>query len=1113
MLSDDQAARERAINPSMSFCVSAPAGSGKTELLTQRLLALLARVDRPEQVLAITFTRKAASEMAARIMEKLEQASADAPIEAAHERVTRDLAQQVLAHAQERSWRLDESSLNLRTIDSFCHELTRQMPILSGMGGIAEPVDNAVPLYERAVSDFLHQASVGKVGESISALLGHFDNRWNKVSDLLVALLSRRGDWGPHIGQHHDPTSAEHAIESTVADLVNDRLDALSELFTHDTQELCEVINGAREVLALSPITLTHDAEALEGWRAVSGAFLTNDLTWRKARGINAKQGFQKDADLKERFLALLARYGDSEPLREALIEVRYLPNPLARGQGWQLVVLLSSLLPVLQAHLLLAFQRTGTVDHTHIALAASQALGGDEQPTALAERLDYQLEHILVDEFQDTSSSQAEFLRRLTRGWAEHNATGAMPRTLFIVGDGMQSIYGFRYADVRLFLQIRQNGLAGLTLEALTLSQNFRSRPAVVSWVNRVFSDLMGKVDDINIGRVSHVRAISAKSLDDTGVGEGVDVVTHEEGSEAEEATFIADTVTKLRQTHPSATIAVLVRAKKHADPVMDALSSRDIPVSGEALQSLADRSVIQDLMALCSWLANPADNIAALTLLRSPWCGLDLGSIDRLLIDQPERPFDLLKLLTPPPGLELEREAVARITHLKQALEWGQSKRDRLALPVWLEQIWLRLEGPVSVLPSDLSSVYSFFECLRRAERAGIGLDVEWLSLSLSDVTPGTSEADNPIRIMSFHKAKGLEFDYVFMPSLHRRTRPVQRELLRWHWHGTEQAGGLLIAADDQEKEDRSLYNYLNWLQKQKDSEELKRLLYVGVTRARRRAVLSGCAVKPDDGDDFTAPTGSMLGLLTNVINDSASPVSVEPATQTASVQTLVCDEDAPTAKTGLYRLSKDRLRGGGMTLPPEVRATAAIEPAPLIQVRSHRVERVTGVITHRILELLAGAALPAEPDDRIKQWIRGGLQQTALAADAMTVVEEHCLHLLSNTLSCPTGRWILGAHPEAQSELALSRMEAGELKGYVIDRTFLDSETGLRWVIDYKTSAPLLDEPIDSFIAREQAHYRDQLRIYAELLGELTVVKPHQAIKTALYFPSIKVLSTTL
>ena len=286
MLSDDQAARERAIDPTMSFCVSAPAGSGKTELLTQRLLALLARVDRPEQVLAITFTRKAASEMATRIMEKLEQARSGAPIEAAHGQVTRDLALQVLAQAQQRGWRLDESSLNLRTIDSFCHELTRQMPILSGMGGNAEPVDNATPLYERAVSDFLQQAGEGRVGESISSLLGHFDNRWNKVSDLLVALLARRGDWGPHIGQHHDPSSAEAAIESTISDLVTDRLNALSEQFAHDTQELCDVINGAREVLTLPPITLNYatDApatEALDGWRAVSLALLTYDLCWR----------------------------------------------------------------------------------------------------------------------------------------------------------------------------------------------------------------------------------------------------------------------------------------------------------------------------------------------------------------------------------------------------------------------------------------------------------------------------------------------------------------------------------------------------------------------------------------------------------------------------------------------------------------------------------------------------------------------------------------------------------------------------------------------------------------------------------------------------------------
>ena len=92
------------------------------------------------------------------------------------------------------------------------------------------------------------------------------------------------------------------------------------------------------------------------------------------------------------------------------------------RGQGWSLVVAVSSLLPVLQAHLLLVFQKQGVVDHTHIALAACDALGPDDSPSPIAERLDYQIEHILVDEFQDTAHSQAEFLRRLTRDWSDHN-------------------------------------------------------------------------------------------------------------------------------------------------------------------------------------------------------------------------------------------------------------------------------------------------------------------------------------------------------------------------------------------------------------------------------------------------------------------------------------------------------------------------------------------------------------------------------------------------------------------------------------------------------------------------------------------------------------------
>ena len=148
-----------AIDPTRSFCVSAPAGSENRAAHTAAV-STAGGADRPEQVLAITFARKAASEMALRVMEKLEQASENVPITAEHERQTRALALAVIDHAEHKHWRLDDTTLTIRTIDSFCHELTRQMPILSGTGGLVEPAYNAQP-YEEAVRQFLAQAGEG----------------------------------------------------------------------------------------------------------------------------------------------------------------------------------------------------------------------------------------------------------------------------------------------------------------------------------------------------------------------------------------------------------------------------------------------------------------------------------------------------------------------------------------------------------------------------------------------------------------------------------------------------------------------------------------------------------------------------------------------------------------------------------------------------------------------------------------------------------------------------------------------------------------------------------------------------------------------------------------
>jgi len=408
MTAADQSARDQAIDPTRSFCISAPAGSGKTELLTQRLLALLARVQRPEQVLAITFTRKAASEMAQRVLEKLEQARIEAPVTAPHERVTRQLAQALLTHAADLGWRLDEKSLNLRTIDSFCHELTRQMPILSGIGGAAEPVDDAQPLYEEAVRSFLLQAGNGPIGEGIGRLLLQFDNRWSKVSDLLVALLQRRGDWGSVVGQHHEPSAAEFAIRRTLQEITSQHLVGIAESLGSQLGLLEQLVSNARENLDKPAVNLVPAESNLADWRELACTLLTKENEWRKPGGVNKNLGFPAGSELKAQFVSMLEPLSCDESLRDALVETLFIPSHKPGDAAWDLVVLISSLLPALQAHLLVVFQESGVVDHTHITLAALQALGPDDQPTRLAERLDYQIEHSLVVVLHDTSGSPA---------------------------------------------------------------------------------------------------------------------------------------------------------------------------------------------------------------------------------------------------------------------------------------------------------------------------------------------------------------------------------------------------------------------------------------------------------------------------------------------------------------------------------------------------------------------------------------------------------------------------------------------------------------------------------------------------------------------------------
>ncbi len=198
----DSAARARALDPAGSFIVQAPAGSGKTELLAQRVLRLLALADRPEEVLAITFTRKAAGEMRDRILGALAAAAAGQPVEAEHEQTTRALALAALRRDAEKGWQLlnDPARLRVLTIDGLNAWLTQRMPLTSGLGGSAAIADRPEDLYRDAARRALLAGDRHPGRDAARRLLIHLDNRFARAEEQLARLLARRDHWLPRIG-------------------------------------------------------------------------------------------------------------------------------------------------------------------------------------------------------------------------------------------------------------------------------------------------------------------------------------------------------------------------------------------------------------------------------------------------------------------------------------------------------------------------------------------------------------------------------------------------------------------------------------------------------------------------------------------------------------------------------------------------------------------------------------------------------------------------------------------------------------------------------------------------------------------------------------------------
>jgi len=943
----DEIQREEALDPGRSFIVEAPAGSGKTGLLVQRYLRLLSLVDRPESVVAMTFTRKAAAEMKKRVLSALTE---DVPANAEPFKLrTRDLARAVLQQDQKMSWHLlaDPGRLQIQTIDSLCALLTRQMPVLSQFGGFGEVIEEASELYLRAAREMLMNLAEGDEASQavFRRMVLHFDNDVPQLEDQVVKMLSKRDQW-------------ETLTSSSDAQLV---------------QDCCVMLKLAEMQL-----------------RAV--------------------------------------------------------------------------------------FQRAGKVDFTEIARAARRALGKPEEPSDLLYSLDYRFQHLLVDEFQDTSRSQFELVKALTEQWSAGD-----DHTLFLVGDPMQSIYRFREADVSLFLQCWQDqAIGGVPLTPLKLQTNFRTTPEILDWVQTHFAPMMPE-DDLAHAAVQFRESCAGREV----IGPRPQLIAHikDETGSAE-----AEEIVKIIQAHPEETVAILVRSRPQTTHILPALRKAGIAYEAIDIEMLRDQQHIIDVLSLTRALTNLADRVSWLACLRAPWCGLTLADLSALAEGKREQTiFDLLSDPAVIPTLSVEGRW--RAVRVQEILSAAVAKVGRLPLRTLVEQTWQALGGAAVIAErNQREDIDTLLKLIEESDEGGIIRDFSLLNKRLEFLYARPSVNGCKVMVMTVYQAKGLEFDIVILPRLGKEVRKLENELLLW----VDQQ----VAAMPQTGEKDPEYTRIKELLEEKELNETKRLFYVACTRAINELHLIGSASTRKDGALSTPRTGTFLRLIWESPAVKAEfearlgmPVATSPAASAGApkLRRLPADWRAPIADKAIK------------TEMPFRRAVASQR-----QVSYHWVgdtSRHMGTVIHDILKHIAAEGVGKWDAERVAA-LRGlagsELLRLGVPAEEKKAATEQVLKSISKTIASSRGRWILSPHNEARSEWAVGGVVGQNLVSGTVDRFFRD-ENGMCWIIDFK-SGKHEGTSLASFLANEKVRYQPQLEQYAAVISRLV----DAPISLGLYFP---------
>ncbi|WP_299045141.1 double-strand break repair helicase AddA [uncultured Tateyamaria sp.] len=844
--------QQDAAQPMQSTWLSANAGSGKTRVLTDRVARLLLEDVEPQHILCLTYTKAAASEMQNRLFQRL---GAWAMLDDAGLRkelvelgVTGPLDTQALRRARTLFAIAIETpgGLKIQTIHSFCASLLRRFPLEAGVSPqFTEIEDRAADLLR---ADLVDQMAEGPDADVLADLARQY-----KGEDFLSLTKEIAGDGAAFrdlslgdalelLGQPRDLTRATIA-ERTFAPGDWDMLQELIPILAVQGVRDSAVGSILQEMVALDTDSLSI-AEA---------AFLTQTGTRKKQFPT---KGTKADAShLLPQLDALIDRVEDARQARLALTAAEH-------------TVALHRFARRFAQHYAEAKQRRGWLDFDDLIRKAQQLLSDDRVAAWVLYRLDGGIDHILVDEAQDTSPLQWDVIRRLAEEFSSgEGARADVTRTIFVVGDKKQSIYSFQGADPREFDRMQAEFGSKLaeseqTLWDRSLDYSFRSSPAILDLVDQVFASEAGA----GFSGGKHIAF-------NTDLPGRVDLWPPVPKPEKTTERDWFDPVDRRSPEHQFRTLAmavagqikqmldeqVLIPDKEGARPVQPrdililvqrrggifpdiirACKELDLPIAGADRLKVGAETAVRDLGALLSFLATPEDSLSLATALRSPLFGWSEQQLFTLAHGRDED--------------ELWRTLRVRVKDYPETVSVLRDLRDNVDFlrPYDLiERMLTRHAGRKRMLArlgseaeDGINALLSQALSYERSEVPSLTGFLTWMETDNLEVKRQIDSASNQIRVMTVHGSKGLEAPIVILPECGKRDFQIRDDIIEldgtpvWKMPSNQQPNGIKARLDEM---------------KAAQQEESLRLLYVALTRAEKWLIVGTAGDLAQAGDDW--------------------------------------------------------------------------------------------------------------------------------------------------------------------------------------------------------------------------------------------------------------------